>query len=53
VADAVDGLIAFDRIAPGPVGVVAELLDGPVIYGAALVLVREVRRAMERRASGS
>jgi hypothetical protein len=53
VADAVDGLIAFDRIVPGPVGVVAELLDGPVIYAAALVLVREVRRAMERRAAGT
>jgi formaldehyde-activating enzyme involved in methanogenesis len=52
VADAVDGLIAFDRIVPGPVGVVAELLDGPVIYAAALVLVCEVRRAMERRAAG-
>jgi formaldehyde-activating enzyme involved in methanogenesis len=53
VADAVDGLIAFDRIVPGPVGVVVELLDGPVIYAAALVLVREVRRAMERRAVGT
>jgi hypothetical protein len=53
VADAVDRLIAFDALVPGPVGAVAEVLDGPVIYAAALVLVREVRRAMERAAAGT
>lgn len=46
IATALDGVFALDRVIPGPVGQLAEAVDGEILYAVALPIVRAVRRAL-------
>jgi hypothetical protein len=46
IATALDGLFALDRLIPGPVGQLAEAVDGEILYAVALPIVKGVRRAL-------
>jgi len=46
IATALDGVFALDRVIPGPVGQLAEAVDGEILYAVALPIVRAVRKAL-------
>lgn len=46
IATALDGVFALDRVIPGPVGQLAEAVDGELLYAVALPIVKGVRRAL-------
>ena len=46
IAAALDGLFALDRLIPGPVGQLAEAIDGELLYAVALPIVKGVRRVL-------
>jgi len=46
IATALDGIFALDRLIPGPVGQLAEAVDGELLYAVALPIVKGVRKAL-------